>query len=69
MMLANRKSFDLMGVGIVEISTKSESLKNKIGSYDERLLEESEARLLKHFDDDKRANSIMSQTEKQMKKH
>ena len=69
MMLANRKSFDLMGDGIVEISTKSESLKNKIGSYDERLLEESEARLLKHFDDDKRANLIMSQTEKQMKKH
>ena len=54
---------------LVEISTKNESLKNKIESNDEKWLEESEIRLLKHFDDDKRANLIMSRMQKQIIKH
>ena len=44
-------------------------MKNKIGSFDEKRLEESKAKLSKHIDDEKRANSIMSRMEKQMKKH
>ena len=35
MMPAIKKAFDLMGDDIVEISTENESLKYKIGSYDE----------------------------------
>ena len=35
-MPAIKKAFDLMGDNIVELSTKNESLKNKIGSYDEK---------------------------------
>ena len=35
MMLAIKKDFDQMGDDIVEISTKKESLKYKIESYDE----------------------------------
>ena len=34
MMLAFKKSFDLMGKVIVEMSTENESLKNKRGSYE-----------------------------------
>ena len=41
-----RKTFDLMADDEVRISIKNESLKNKIGSNDEKWLEESKARLL-----------------------
>ena len=68
MMLPNKKPFDSMGNDIVELSTKNESLKNKIGPRDEKWLKESEAKLLKQIDDDKRANSIMSRMGRQMKK-
>ena len=67
LMPATKKAFDLMGDDIVEISTETES-SEKIGSYDENWLEESEARLLKQIDDEKRANLVMSRMEKQMKK-
>ena len=53
----------------VELSTENETLKNKIGSYDEKLLGESKAKLLKQIDDEKRANLIMSRMKKQMNKH
>ena len=69
MMPAIKKAFDLLGDEIVELSTENESLKNKMGSYDEKWLEESKAKLLKQIDDGKRANSIMSRKQKQMKKH
>ena len=48
-----------MGGDIVDLQTKNESLRNKIGSYDEKRLKESEAKLLKQIDDEKRANLIM----------
>ena len=35
-----------MGNDIIELSTEKESLKNKIGSYDGKWLEESKAKLL-----------------------
>ena len=66
---AIKKAFDLMGDDIAELSTKNETLQNKIGSYDEKWLEESKAKLSKQFDNEKRANLIMSRMEEQMKKH
>ena len=67
MMPAIEKAFDLMGDDIVELSTENETFKTKIGSYDEKWLEESKAKLLK-IDDDKRAYLILSRKQKQMKK-
>ena len=68
MMPAIEKAFNLMGDDIIELSTENDALKNKIGSYDERWLEESKAKLLKEIDDEKRANIIMSRMKKQMNK-
>ena len=68
MMPAIKKAFDLMGDDIVELSTENDALKNKIGSYDERWLEESKLKLLKEIDDKQRANLIMSRMKKQMNK-
>ena len=68
MMPAIKKAFDLMGDDIVELSTENESLKNKIGFYDGKRFEKSKTKLLKQFDDEKRANLIMSRMQKQMKK-
>ena len=68
MMPANNKAFNLMGNDIVEISVENESLKNQIGDYDEKWLQESKAKLLKDIDDEKRANLIMSRMKKQMNK-
>ena len=51
MMPAIKKAFNLMGDDIIELSTENDALKNKIGSYDERWLEESKAKLLKDIDD------------------
>ena len=69
MMSANKKAFDLMGDDIMELSTKNETLKNEIDSYDEKWFEESKAKLLKQIDDEKKANLIMSRMKKQMEKH
>ena len=41
----------------------------KTGSYEERWLEESKAKLLKQIDDDKRANLLMATMQKQMEKN
>ena len=57
-----------MGDGIVELSTKNDSLKNKIGSYDEKWLRETESKLLKDINDEKRASLIKSRMEKEIKK-
>ena len=67
MMPAIEKTFDLLGDDIVELSTENKSLKNKIGSYDEKM-EESRAKLLKQINNDKRSNLIMSGMQKQLKK-
>ena len=68
MMPAIKKAFNLIGDDIIELSTENDALKNKIGSYDERWLEDSKAKLLKEIDDEKRANIIMSRMKKQMSK-
>ena len=57
-----------MGDHTVKSSRRNESLKNEIGSYDKSWLAESKTRLLKQINDEKRANSILSRMEKQMKK-
>ena len=69
MMPAIKKAFNLLGDEIVELSTENDALKNEIGSYDEKWLEESKAKLLKQIDDEKRANLIMSRMKKQMEIH
>ena len=45
MMPAIKKVHDLMGDDIVELSTKNEALKDRIGDYDEKWLEESKTNL------------------------
>ena len=47
MMPSIKNDFNLMGDDIVELSTENDASKNKIGSYDERWLEESKLKLLK----------------------
>ena len=69
MMPSTKKAFDLMGDGIVDLSTKNETLKNQMGDYDQKWLEESKAKLLKDFNDERRANFIMSRMKKQMNKN
>ena len=56
MMPANKMFFDLMVDDMVESSTENDALKNQIGSYDGKGLEESKAKLLKQIDDEERAN-------------
>ena len=67
-MPAIKKDFNLMGDNIVVLSIENQSLKNIIGSCDEKCLEESKAKLLKQVDDEKRPNLIMFKMQKQMKK-
>ena len=69
MMPAIKKAFNLLGDDIVELSTENDALKNKIGSYDEKRLEESKNKMLKQIDDEKKANLIMCSMKKQMEKH
>ena len=68
MMPAIKEAFTLMGNDIVDLSTENDALKEKIGDYDEKWLQESKEKLLKHIDDEKRANLIMSRMKKQMNK-
>ena len=68
MMPAIKKAFNLMGDDIIELSTENDALKNQIGQYDQKWLEESKAKLLKEIDDEERANIIMSRMKKQMNK-
>ena len=65
---AIKKAFSLLGDDIVELSTENDALKNKIGSHDEKWLEESKNKMLKQIDDEKRANLIMLRMKKQMEK-
>ena len=68
MMPAIKKAFNLMGDDIIELDAENQALKNKIGIYDEKWLEESKARLLKQIDDDKRSRIIMERMKKQLSK-
>ena len=63
-MPAIKKSFNLLGDDIVDLSTENDALKNQIGDYDRKWLEESKAKLLKVINDEKRANLIMSRMKK-----
>ena len=45
MMPAIKKAFGLLGDNIVDLSVESDTLKNKIGSYNQQWLEESKAKL------------------------
>ena len=67
-MPAIKKAFNLMGDDIIDLSTENDALKNKIGSYDEKWLEESKNKMLKEIDDEKRFKLIMSRLKKQMEK-
>ena len=69
MMPAIKKSFNLLGDDIVDLSTENDALKNQIGDYDQKWLEEPKANLLKDNNDEKRANLIMSRMKKHMKKN
>ena len=69
MMPAIKKAFNLMGDDIIEVSTENDALKNKIGSYDKKWREELKNKLIKQFDDEKRANLTISRMKKQMNKH
>ena len=68
MMPAIKKAFNLLGDDIVELSAENDTLRNKIGDYDEKWLEDSKNKMLKEIDDKKRANLIMSRMKKQMNK-
>ena len=68
MMPAIKEAFTLMTNDIVELATENDTLKNQIGNYDEKWLEESKTKLLKDIDDEKRANLIMSRMKKQLNK-
>ena len=69
MLPAIKKAFNLLGDGIVDLSTENDALKNKIGDYDQKWLEESKANFLKDMNDEKRANLVMSRMKKQMNKN
>ena len=69
MMPAIKKAFNFLGDDIIELSTENDVLKNQIGEYDQKWLEESKAKLLKDVNDEKRANLIMYRMKKQMKKN
>ena len=63
-----KKAFNVLGDDIIELSTENDVLKNQIGEYDQKWLEESKAKLLKDINDEKRAILIMSGMKKQMNK-
>ena len=67
-MPAIKKAFNVLSEYIVELHTENKRLKYKMGSYDEKWLEKSQAKLLKQIDDEKRANIFMSRMKKQMNK-
>ena len=67
-MPAIKKAFDTMDDDIVALSTENDALRNKIGFYDEKWLEDSKAKLLKQIDDQKRANLILFRKKEQMNK-
>ena len=68
MMPAIKKAFNLLFDDIIELSTENDVLKNQIGEYDQKWLEESKAKLLKDINDEKRANLIMTRMKRQMDK-
>ena len=54
MIPAIKKAFNVLGDDIIELSVENDALKNQIGEYDQKWLEEAKARLLKDIDDKKK---------------
>ena len=69
MMPAIKKAFNVLGDDIIELSTENDVLKNQIGDYNQKWLDELKAKLLKDINDEKRANLIMARMKKQMNKN
>ena len=69
MMPAIKKAFNVLGDDIIELSTENDVLKNQIGDYNQKWLDELKAKLLKDINDEKRANIIMARMKKQMNKN
>ena len=65
-MPAIKKAFNLVGDDIIDLSVENDALKNQIGDYDQKWLQESKAKLLIDINDEKRAILIMSRMKKQM---
>ena len=68
-MPAIKKAFNILGDDMIELSTENDVLKNQIGNYNQKWLDESKAKLLKDINDEKRANIIMTRMKKQMNKN
>ena len=68
MMPAIKKAFNVLGDDIIELSVENDALKNQLGDYDQKWLEDSKAKLLKDTNDEKRANLIMSRMKNKMNK-
>ena len=69
MMPAIKKAFNVLGDDIIELSTENDVLKNQIGNYNQKWLDEPKAKLLKDIKDEERANIIMARMKKQMNKN
>ena len=69
MMPAIIKSFDVLGDDIIELSVENNAMKNQIGDYNQKWLDESKTKQLKGINDEKRANIIMVRMKKQMNKN
>ena len=69
MMPAIKKEFNVLSDDIIELSTENDVLKNQIGDYNQKWLDESKAKLLKDINDEKRVNIIMARMKKQMNKN
>ena len=69
MMPAIKKVFNVLGDDIIELSTENDVLKNQIGDYNQKWLDETKAKLLKDINDEKRANIIMARMKKHMNKN
>ena len=63
-MLAIRKSLIYWVKTQYKISSGNEALQNKVGSHDEERLEKPKVRLSKQFDDERRANIMLSRKQK-----
>ena len=53
MMPAIKKAFNVLGDDIIELSTENDVLKNQIGDYNQKWLDESKAKLLKDINGEK----------------
>ena len=68
MMPAIKKAFNVLGDEKIELTVENDTLKNQIGDYNPKWLDESKAKLLKDINAEKRANIIMARMKKQMNK-